>query len=92
MELLYYRSVSFFLFQTEEQYNLIRMVISTYTLKNRKEISDFQPTIELINRAFIETSTYIRNMSLNKNWAGDIEMQLTSYIFNINIKYLEIII
>ena len=75
----FFRSLSQFLYQTEEKYNIIRML---FLLMQK---SEFQPTIELTNHKFIKTYEYIYSMGNNKELAGDIEMQLETFIFWINI-------
>ena len=52
---------------------------------NCKTISEFQPEAGKGQNKYIPTKTYINQMGLDKNLAGDLEMQLASYIFNINI-------
>ena len=81
----FFRCLSQFLYQTEEKYKIIRMAIFTYARTNINTISEFQPTVELTNHKFINTHEYIYNMGKNKEWAGDIEMQLATFIFGITI-------
>ena len=81
----FYRAISMFLYATEEKYQLIRMAIYTYALSNKAIILDFQPTVELINGQLIDINTYITYMNTNKFWAGDIEINIACYIFNIAI-------
>ena len=81
----FFRCVSQFLFETEEKFNLIRLAIYTYAKANLDNIVEFQPTVEISNNKYIDTSIYIKNMGCNKEWSGDIEMQLASFIFGINI-------
>ena len=81
----FFRCVSQFLFETEEKFNLIRLAIYTYAKANLENIVKFQPTVEISINKYMDTSTYIKNMGCNKEWRGDIEMQLASFIFGISI-------
>ena len=81
----YFRCVSQFLYQNESQYNLIRMAIYTYAVSYIEEICAFQPNVEINPNVYLPTKAYIKQMCNNKEWAGDIEIILTSYIFGIHI-------
>ena len=86
----YFRALSQFLFQTESKYNLLRMTIYTYAKQNIDFISNFQDSVEISPNKFISTRHYIYNMGNNKEWSGDIEIILSTHIFNINIEYIKI--
>lgn len=81
----FYRSISMLLYSTEVEYKLIRMAINTYALSNKAIIIDFLPTVELINGQLVDINTYITNMNTNKIWAGDIEINIACYIFDMAI-------
>ena len=81
----FFRSLSEFLYNTEEKYNIIRMVIYMYAKCNVDVISEFQPNVEIKRNNYIDTATYINNMGKDKYWAGDLEMQLACFIFGIKI-------
>ena len=61
------------------------MDIFTYAKVNVNTITEFQLIVELYNDKLIKTSLYINNMGTNKEWVGDIEKQLATYIFDISI-------
>lgn len=72
-------------FGTEEKYNLIRMAIYSYAKTYKIEIAEFQPDDEIKKNKYMGAAEYINNMGNNKFWAGDIEINLASYIFGIKI-------
>ena len=56
----FYRNISDFLYNTENQFELIRLAIYSYALSNKTEINYFQTIVKLINGKFVDTITYIK--------------------------------
>ena len=48
-------------------------------------ITEFQPTTEISQNKYIPTNEYINKMDCNNEWSGDLEINLASYIFGIDI-------
>ena len=82
----FFRSISVYLTDTQDNYNIIRELVSEYA-KNHREIFINFFVNDNINEILgsIELNNYIDNISKDGEYAGIIEMSITTKIFNFNI-------
>ena len=81
----FYKCVSYFLYGTIDYHREIRNTISNVCKANLEEICDFQETVEIRKDKYILTRNYIDMISDEGNWATNIDISVTAYIYNINI-------
>ena len=81
----FFRSLSKFLFDTDNYYNELRKSVSKYYKENKEIINEFQNEVEIRKNVFIKTLDYIELIGEDKNWANDIELSIASFLFNINM-------
>lgn len=81
----YYNALSIFLYNSSQNHLLLRKGISAYCKDNQKQIIDFQPSVEIRKNKYISTEEYIKSMEKIGNWAVDLDIIITSFLFSINI-------
>ena len=71
-------------------YQVIRELITEICKSNREYLVEFQNTVEIRHEQYINTKDYIEIMGQDGNWATNIDISVTAYIYNINIAvYIE---
>ena len=86
----FYICVSYYLYGIIEYHSEIRKIISNVCKDKLEELCDFQEKVEIKIDKFLRTKDYIYMISKEGNWATNIDISLTAYIYNINIaKYLK---
>ena len=63
----------------------VRNTISNVCKANIEVLSDFQAEVEIRKDKYILTRNYIDMISDDGNWATNIDISITAYIYNINI-------
>ena len=81
----FYKCVSYFLYGTIDYHREIRDIISNVCKANLEELCNFQETVEIRKDKYILTRNYIDMISDEGNWATNIDISVTAYIYNINI-------
>ena len=81
----FYRCVSFYLYGTVKYHDEIRETISKICIENIDELSEFQEYVEIRKDKYISTREYIYMISNEGNWETNIDITVTSYLYNINI-------
>ena len=81
----FYKCVSFFLYGTMAYHREVRNTISNVCKANIEVLSDFQAEVEIRKDKYIPTRDYIYMISDEGNWATNIDISVTAYIYNINI-------
>ena len=70
----FYRCVSFYLYGTVKYHSEIRETISKICIENIEELSEFQEYFEIRKDKYISTRQYIYMMSIEGNWATNIDI------------------
>ena len=81
----FYSALSEFLYSNSLYHKFIRNAVSSYCQINKDIIIDFQDSVEIRNNIFINTEEYINIMGNDKNWAVDIDIYISAFLFGINI-------
>ena len=81
----FYKCVSFFLYGTMAYHREVRNTISNVCKAYIEVLSDFQAEVEIRKDKYIPTRDYIYMISDEGNWATNIDISVTAYIYNINI-------
>ena len=81
----FYKCVSYFLYGTIAYHREVRNTISNVCKANLEELSDFQEDVEIRKDKYILARVYIDMISDEGNWATNIDISITAYIYNINI-------
>ena len=81
----FFRTISVYLTDTQENYKLIREIIAEYAEANRNQFLDFfiKDNIDQVLGS-IELNSYIDNIKNDGEYAGIIEMSIASKIFNMD--------
>ena len=86
----YYRSLSFFFINNQTYHLYFRNYIYNFIADHEEEITKDYPFINVEDN-LIPMSEYIKKINTENFYAGEIELLMTSKIFNINIIVLEYI-
>ena len=81
----FFRSSSTFLYGSDDKYNELREAVFIHCNENKDSILEFQKEVEIRPDLYIDTTEYINKIRINKNWATDIDIAVSSFIFGINI-------
>ena len=79
----FYYCLSEFLFSNSLHHRFIRNAVSLFCKKNKEKIIEFQRDVEIRNNIFISTDEYINLIGNNGNWAIDIDIYVSSIIFEL---------
>ena len=87
----FFRAISVYFTDTQENHEIIREIISDYAMENKEEFIELfiQDNIEQVLGS-IELNDYLDKMKNNGEYASIIELSIAAKIFSINIHiYLE---
>ena len=81
----YYKCLSEFLYGKTDYFDKLKKTVSIFCKDNIEEIYNIQNQVEIKAGSFINTKEYINNMDKNNDFANDIDITISSYLFAINI-------
>ena len=81
----FYKCLSKFLYCKTEYDDKLRGGVLRFCKDNINEISNYQNKVKIQNEKLINTVDYINNIDKSNDWAEDIELMITSFIFELNI-------
>ena len=81
----FYKCLSKFCFCKVEYDERLRSGVSRFCRDNISEISEIQGKVLSQNGEYISTENYIKEMDNNRDWATDLDILITCFIFELNI-------
>ena len=81
----YYKCLSLFLYGTMDHYLILKKEVTGFCQDNINEIFNMQNEIEIREGVFLNTKDYIKGMDSHTYIAPDIDLTISSYLYDINI-------
>ena len=81
----FFKCLSKFLYCRIEYDEKLQRSISIFCKDNINEINNYQNKVKLQNGEIMNTTDYINNLQKKSNWATDIDIIISCFIFGINI-------
>ena len=81
----YYRCLSLFLYGIEDYHSNLRQIIAFFCKEKYLIIKNFFDTVEIRKDKYIDLEKYIDLIAIDKTWATELDITMSSLIYSINI-------